>query len=132
MRRSVIRGGFASLALLASLLPDVAAAQISAGPPNRLVDLVEVTEHDQQVDLAVQFNCSMRYVTHLPASEGSELHVQLLPLGDCGINALGQIVPEVPPVSDDSGVLLSARLESDAPGQVTLLLRWRKPEQFVI
>lgn len=132
MRRSVIRGGLASLALLTCLLPDIAAAQISAGPPSRLVDLVEATEHDQQVDLVVQFNCSMRYVTHLPASEGSELHVQLLPLGDCGISPLGQIVPEVPPVSDDSGVLLSARLESDAPGQVTLLLRWRKPEQFVI
>ena len=49
-------------------------AQIST-QPTRLVDLVEVSAHDEQIDLAVQFNCSMRYVTHLPASEGSDLRV---------------------------------------------------------
>jgi hypothetical protein len=100
--------------------------------PSRLVDLVEVSAHDEQIDVAVQFNCSMRYVTHLPASEGSELRVQLLPMGDCGLSPFAQIVPEVPPVSDDTGTVVSARLESEAPGQVSLLLGFRAVQQFVI
>jgi tetratricopeptide (TPR) repeat protein len=132
MPRSVTRRSLATLVMLAMLLPGITPAQISAGPLNRLVDLVEATAHDEQVDLAVQFNCSIRYVTHLPASEGSEVRIQLLPLGDCGLNAFSQVVPEVPPVSDEAGVLSSARLESEAPGQVTLLLAFRKVEQFVI
>jgi len=128
MRRSVTRY---AIAALAGLLSEGALAQISA-QPSRLVDLVEVSAHDEQIDLAVQFNCSMRYVTHLPASEGSELRVQLLPLGDCGLSPLAQIVPEVPPVSDDTGTVVSTRLESEAPGQVSLLLSFRAIQQFVI
>src|SRR3977135_1072701 len=132
MPHSVIRHSFLALAILAQLLSGAARAQISTGTPDRLVDLVEVTAHEEQIDLAVQFNCSMRYVTHLPASEGSELRVQLLPLGDCGLSRFAQIDPEVPPGSDDTGTVASARLESEAPGQVTLLLAFRATQQFVI
>src|SRR6266702_5064019 len=131
MRRSVTRQAIAAIAMLAGLLSGRALAQIST-QPTRLVDLVEVSAHDEQIDLAVQFNCSMRYVTHLPASEGSELRVQLLPLGDCGLSPFAQVVPEVPPVSDETGTVVSARLESEAPGQVSLLLGFRAVQQFVI
>jgi tetratricopeptide (TPR) repeat protein len=132
MPHSVIRHSFLALAILAQLLSGAARAQISTGTPDRLVDLVEVTAHEEQIDLAVQFNCSMRYVSHLPASEGSEVRIQLLPMGDCGTNPFSQVVPEMPPVSDETGILVSARLESEAPGQVTLLLGFRAVEQFVI
>src|SRR5882724_10171482 len=128
MRRSVTRY---AIAALAGLLSEGALAQIST-QPSRLVDLVEVSAHDEQIDLAVQFNCSMRYVTHLPASEGSELRIQLLPTGDCGLSPLAQVVPEVPPVSDETGTVVSARMESEAPGQVSLLLGFRAIQQFVI
>src|ERR1700730_2889739 len=131
MPRSVTRQAIAAVALLADLLSGRALAQISP-QPTRLVDVVEVSAHEEQIDLAVQFNCSMRYVTHLPASEGSEVRIQLLPMGDCGTNPFSQVVPEVPPVSDETGILVSARLESEAPGQVTLLLGFRAVEQFVI
>jgi len=134
MPRSVTRQtitAIAAIAVLAVLLSGRALAQISA-QPTRLVDLVEVNAHDEQIDLAIQFNCSMRYVTHIPASEGSELRVQLLPMGDCGLSPLAQIVPEVPPVSDETGTVVSARLESEAPGQVSLLLAFRSVQQFVL
>jgi tetratricopeptide (TPR) repeat protein len=131
MPRSVTRQAIAAIAVLAVLLSGRALAQISP-QPTRLVDLMEVSAHEEQIDLAVQFNCSMRYVTHIPASEGSELRVQLLPLGDCGLSPLAQIVPEVPPVSDETGTVVSARLESEAPGQVSLLLGFRSIQQFVI
>src|ERR1700736_5522733 len=132
MPHSVIRHSILALAILAQLLPVAARAQISTGTPDRLVDVVEVSAHEEQIDLAVQFNCSMRYVTHLPASESSGLRVLLLPMGDCGLSPLAQIVPEVPPVSDETGTVVSARLESEAPGQVSLLLAFRAIQQFVI
>lgn len=115
-----------------SLLPGLCLGQIGGAQPSRLIDLVEVTPRDEQTDIVIQFNCSMRYVTHLPATEGSELRVQLLPAPDCGLSPLSQIVPEVPPVSDESGVVQSARLESDAPGQVSLLIGFRALQQYVI
>src|SRR4051794_10939529 len=132
MVRSVIRPAIALLAAFASVLSVGVRAQIGGQVPVRLVDLVEVSAHDEQIDIAVQFNCSMRYVTHLPASEGSELRIQLLPTGDCGTNRFSQIVPEVPPVSDDSGVLSSVRLESEVPGQVSLLLAFKSVQKYVI
>jgi tetratricopeptide (TPR) repeat protein len=132
MARSVTSHAITLLGALASVLSIGARAQVGMPAPQRLVDLVEVSAHDEQTDVAVQFNCSLRYVTHLPATEGSELRIQLLPMGDCGTNAFSQIVPEVPPVSDDSGVLASARLESEAPGQVSLLLAFTSVQQFVI
>ena len=36
----------------------------------RFVDLIELSDHDDQADIAIRFNCSMRYITHLPASPG--------------------------------------------------------------
>src|SRR3984893_14674867 len=131
MPRSATRQAIAAIAVLAGLISGRAQAQMSPQPA-RLVDVVEVSAHEEQIDLAVQFNCSMRYVTHLPASEGSELRVQLLPMGDCGLSPFAQIVPEVPPVSDETGTVTSARLESEAPGQVSLLLGFRAVQQYVI
>src|SRR5215831_13335343 len=70
---------FALLALAAALLP-VANVRAQIGPGTvRFVDVIELTDHDDQADITVQFNCSVRYITHLPASEGTELRVQLQP-----------------------------------------------------
>src|SRR3979411_2375887 len=104
MPRSVTRQAIVAIALLADLLSGRALAQISP-QPTRLVALVEARPHDERVDVAVQFNCSMRYVTHLPASEGSELRVQLLPMGDCGLSRFAQIDQEGPPVSEHTGTV---------------------------
>jgi len=74
MARSNTRRQLCALALgsLSALLAGSALAQTAMQPPQRLVDVVEVTDHDDQVDLAIQFNCSMRYLTHVPASEGAD------------------------------------------------------------
>jgi hypothetical protein len=133
MRRSGIelRRCGTCLGLLATLGVGVASAQIS-GPPQRLVDVIEVSEGTGQVDLTVVFNCSMRFVTNLPASQGSELHIQLVPLTDCGVNPFGQIASENPPLSGGAGIVTAARVESLAPGQITLTLAFKKSERFVL
>ncbi|MBV8307261.1 MAG: SPOR domain-containing protein, partial [Gammaproteobacteria bacterium] len=119
------------LGLLAALGVGVASAQMSTSP-QRLVDVIEVSDREGQVDLTVVFNCSMRFVTNLPASEGSEVHIQLVPLSDCGVNPFGQVPTENPPLSGGAGIVTTARLEAMAPGQVTLTLRFKKSEHFVL
>jgi len=118
---------------LAVMTTSLAYGQIGpGGVPGRLVDIVEVTDHDDQVDISVQFNCSVRYVTHLPASEGSEIRVQLQPLPDCGIPLGRPVASEIPPISGAGGLVTSVRVDSDVPGQITLVFTLKKSEQFVI
>jgi len=133
MRRSSVefRRRGTVVGLLALLGAGIASAQMPTGP-QRLVDVIEVSDRDGQVDLTVVFNCSMRFVTNLPASEGSEVHIQLVPLADCGVNPFGQIPSEIPSLSGGAGIVTAARVESLAPGQITLTLSFKKTERFVL
>jgi tetratricopeptide (TPR) repeat protein len=104
--------------------------------PSRLIDLVDVDEHETQVDITLQFNCSLHYTGHTPASEGSEVRLRLRPDRDCGTTgsmaAAGEIPTEIPPISGPRGIVTSARLESSLGNEVTLTLTWAKPERFVL
>ena len=133
MRRSSVelRRSGTFMGLLAALGVGVASAQLTSGPL-RLVDVIEVSDREGQVDLTVVFSCSMRFVTNLPASEGKEVHIQLVPLSDCGVNPFGQIPAEMPPLSGGAGIITAARVESLAPGQITLTLNFKKSERFVL
>jgi tetratricopeptide (TPR) repeat protein len=135
MRLSSIRGAAASLGflLMAALGSSPAAlAQITGAAPARFVDVIEVEDHDDQADIVVQFTCSLRYITHQPASEGKELRIQLQPLGDCQLANGGQVLGELPPVSGGAHIVDAARVESDVPGQVTLVFDFRKNEHYVL
>ena len=118
--------------LVAALAAATAGAQFSTTGPARLVDVIEVSDHEDQVDLTMVFNCSMRFITNLPASEGREVHIQLAPGADCRMSPLAQIAPEAPPLSGGAGIVSAARLDSLAPGQVTLTLDFKKSERFVL
>lgn len=109
-----------------------ALAQFSPQGVTRLIEVIEVSEHEDQAELTMVFNCSMRFVNSVPSSEGREVHIQLAPLPDCGVGPLSQISSEVLPVSGGSGILLAGRLESLAPGQVTLTLTFARSERFVL
>jgi hypothetical protein len=63
-----------------------ALAQFATGTNTRLVNVIEISDHEDPVDLTVIFNCSMRFITNLPASEGKEVRIQLAPLPDCGLS----------------------------------------------
>ena len=109
-----------------------APAQVIGAGPNRLVSVIDISEHEDQVDLTMVFNCSMRFVNNLPASEGKEVRIQLAPLPDCGLSPLALVATETPPVLGGAGIVRSARMEGIAPGQVTLTFTFLKSEQFVI
>ncbi|MBS0365037.1 MAG: SPOR domain-containing protein [Proteobacteria bacterium] len=121
------------LLLAAGLLAAVSApAQIIGRAPLRLVNGIDVAELDDMVLLTMVFNCSMRFLSNLPASEGKEVRIQLGPLADCGLSPLALVATETPPLLGGAGIVSGARLEGIAPGQVTLTLAFARPEQFVI
>ena len=130
---SAVRGLCRLLLLCAALLTGAPVlAQLTGAGPNRLVSVIDVSEHEDQVDLTMVFNCSMRFVNNLPASEGKEVRIQLAPLPDCGLSPLALVATETPPVLGGAGVVRSTRMEGIAPGQVTLTVTFVKNEQYVI
>ncbi len=131
MRASVIESRHWRALLLIAIAP-AAHAQFSPLSVPRLADVVQVDQNDERTDVTMLFNCSVRLITAIPASEGSEVHIQLAPGSDCGMSPVGQIAPESPPISGGGAILLAARLESLAPGQVTLTLSFARSERFVI
>src|SRR5437763_5895189 len=134
MRRSIAERRLCRLALilLAALGARGALAQLPMSRPTRLVNVIEVNDHKDQVDLTMVFNCSMRFITSLPASEGRQVHIQLAPMPDCGVSQLSQLLAETPPVSGGANIITAARVDSMAPGQITLTLDFKKSERFVI
>src|SRR6516162_10297456 len=117
---------------LAALAAGNVCAQIAAVGPSRLVDVIQVDDHENQVDITMVFNCSMRFVTNVPANEGKEVHIQLVPLGDCRVSSFGQIASENPPLSGGANIVTGARVQSLGPGQITVTLSFGKKERFVI
>jgi tetratricopeptide (TPR) repeat protein len=134
MRRSDAWRRAATLTVLlwGSLAGGRGLAQIPAQPPARLIDVVEVEDHGTQVDITVNFNCSMRYLTHLPATHGNRLTIELQPLPDCRLEPLSRILGEIPPLSGARRVVSSVHLDSEAPGRVSLTLELAADEQFVL
>lgn len=104
--------------------------------PSRLVDVIDIDERGNRVDITLQFNCSLRYAGHTPASEGLELRLRLRPDRDCGAagspSAAGEVPAEIPPISGPRGILSTARLEASLGGEATLTLSFAKPEAFVL
>jgi Outer membrane lipoprotein/SPOR domain len=141
------RLGVALLALSSALLAHGQAPTLRPGlpvaqTPSRLVDVIDIDEHDNQVNITLQFNCSLHYAGHSPTSEGTELRLRLRPDRDCGaaastsaggsLSASDEVPTEIPPISGPRGILSTARLESSLGGEVTLTLSFSKPEAFVL
>ena len=127
-----LAAGFGIALFAAFGLGHAAIAQISGAGPGRFVDIVELNDHDDQADIVVQFTCSLRYLTHQPAAESKELRIQLQPQGDCQLTPGTQIAGELPPLSGGEHIIDAARVESDVPGQVTLVFNFRKSERYVL
>ena len=129
MRSTNTRTVLAAAALLLAL----GLSPVRAQTPARLIDVIDIDEHESQVDVTLQFSCALHYAGHTPASEGPEVQLRLRPDRNCGIPASGaSLASEIPPISGPRGILSSARLESSLGGEVTLTLTWSKPESFVL
>jgi tetratricopeptide (TPR) repeat protein len=130
--------------LLTALAPGFVAAQgrgigrpqLQPQGPAKLIEVIDIDERESQVDVTLQFNCSLHYAGHSPASEGPEVRLRLRIDRDCGVTgslaAGGEITTEIPPISGPRGIVAAARLESSLGGEVTLTLTWAKSESFVL
>lgn len=115
--------------MLAPLLSIWAATPGHAQVPARLVDEVGVSEQGGYVAVTVLFGCTVRYVSHSPASSGETVRVRLVPGDDCGSPAAGWTVP---PALDERGVIRSLDVERTLATDVDLRIRWSAHEQFVL
>jgi hypothetical protein len=95
----------------------------------RLVDAIDATGRGDQVDISIVFGCSLRYVSHMPASEGDSLLLRFTPQSDCGnlAGALGSMPPLV-------AVQAVRSIEANQPvlNQVEILVQFAKSERYVL
>jgi hypothetical protein len=111
-------------ALLACASP-VALGQVNG----RLVEDVGVSEQRGYVAVTIVFGCTLRYVSHTPASSGDTVQVRLSAGPDCGTSP----VDPLPPVSVGiKGTVRSLDVVRPFGSDVELRIGWTHPEQFVL
>ena len=119
--------------LVAAALPGVpaAAAPPAAAPSGPLVQFIDAHENGDNVDISIEFACSMRYVANNPASHGASTKITLRLGPDCG-NPFGVFPPELPLVGGGGDLVTGARVDSLVPGEITLELDWSRSLDFVM
>ncbi len=120
-------GAFGALAFVLAMVCGNAQAQA----PIRLIDFVEANDGERNVDVQVQFNCSVRYMSHDPLDFGTKVRIRLRLGQDCGVGTR-PIAGELPTVGGDSRLVRTARLEEAGPSDAAMILEWSRDYNFVI
>ena len=97
----------------------VVPATADALPNGPLVQFIDTHESEVHADISIEFTCSARYVTNLPASHGTSTTITLRLGPDCGTQ-LGLVPPELPLVGGGGQLVTGARLDSVVPGEYKL------------
>src|SRR5512145_410491 len=103
----------------AALCAAALAAAPAFGQSLRIMDAVDAVRTPTHIDVAVLFNCDVRYVTHSPASQGEEVHVRITLGDDCGTPHSETLPP--PP---DGEVVRSIELSALLANDVDVAVRW--------
>jgi len=95
----------------------------------RLVEDVGASEQRGYVAVTVLFGCTLRYVSHTPASSGDTVQVRLSAGPDCGSpsNAISQ-----PLTVGAGGFVRSVDVVRPFGTDVEMRISWARPEQFII
>ncbi len=104
-------------------------AATQAQVAGRLVEEVGVSEQRDYVAVTVLFACTLRYVSHTPASSGDSVRVRLVPQPECGAPSAGW---SAPPLVEGRGVVRSIEVDRSLGTNVELLIQWSRAEQFVL
>jgi hypothetical protein len=107
-------------------------AAARAQPAGRLIDIIDAVRRDDHVNINIQFSCSMRYITHLPANSGAETQFRFRPGTDCGLGSALSGVNELPSLAGVEEYMKEFRVDSGAPGEVNLTVTWRKESTYVV
>jgi tetratricopeptide (TPR) repeat protein len=107
-----------------------------AAPPSSplvgpIVQFIDTQELEDHAEIAIQFACSVNYVSNTPISHGSSTTIKLRLGPDCGTQ-LGPRPPELPLIGGGGQLVTGARVDSMLPGEITLELTWSRPLDFVM
>ncbi|MEZ5458499.1 MAG: SPOR domain-containing protein [Steroidobacteraceae bacterium] len=100
----------------------------SAQVPGRVIDFVELSPNQRHVDVLVQFNCPIRYLTHAPLDAGSAVRIRLRPGAECG----SVLRSEQAPVGGQPALVRVAELVENAPGELLLTLEFTRELHYVL
>jgi hypothetical protein len=126
MPASIDRRGAACAALLV-LLCRTAAAQIG-GP---LLDGVDSSDGERNVNVFVQLRCSARYLSQNPQARGESVTVRLRLGPDCGPEISTRLT-ERSASAGTSTVVRGVRIEQMVPGEIELTIDWKGEHAFVL
>ena len=108
-----------------AVLSTIAHAQSSV----RLVEDVGASEQRDYVAVTLVFGCTLRYISHTPASTGDAVQVRLSAGPDCG-PATSNI--SQPLTTGASGFVRSVEAVRPFGSDVEMRIAWNRAEQFVI
>ncbi len=97
---------------------------------NRVIDDIDISVHTGYVDVSLLFACGLRYLNHMPSSEGEQVRVRMAPQSGCLLSGDSISTPPVPTVA--RSVLLSVDLDRPVSSEVDITLRWKKRERFLV
>jgi tetratricopeptide (TPR) repeat protein len=98
----------------------------------RVIDIIDAVAHDDHVNINIQFNCTMRYISHMPANVGTETQIRFRPGPDCGLGAAFSGISDLPSLAGVQDYVKELRVEDGAPGEVNVLLTWQKQSTYVM
>ena len=122
-----MRPGIRLLLAASAVLANLAATPLRA--QGRIVEDVVASEQRGYVSVTLLFSCSMRYLSHTPATDGEALQVRFSAGPDCGRTSASE--PQ-PLLAGAAGFVRSVDVVRPFGSEVQVRIGWSKPETFVL
>lgn len=118
----------ASLRLrLVALCALLIVAPLARSQALRIMDSLDVARTLTHIDVAVIFNCDIRYGSHSPGSEGEEVRIRITLAGNCaGAGTRGETLPS------DGDIVRSIELSPLLADDVFIVVHWFREEKFAV
>src|SRR5882672_6664121 len=115
--------------LCAALLMCAGTATAQIGGP--LLDAVDSSDGERNVNVFVQLRCSARYLSQNPQDHGSSVTVHLRLGADCGPEITTRMT-ERAASGGTSTIVRGVRIEQMMPGEIELTVEWQGSHTFVL
>lgn len=115
-------------ALIAALL---CAGTVQAQIGGPLLDAVDSSDGDRNVNVFVQLRCSAQYVGQNPQDHGTSVTVKLRLGADCGAEVANRMT-ERSAGGGGSSIVRGVRIEQTIPGEVEVTIDWNGLHAFVL
>ncbi|MCX7053614.1 MAG: SPOR domain-containing protein [Proteobacteria bacterium] len=122
-----MRSGLRLLLAASAVLCNLAATPLWA--QGRIIEDVVASEQRGYVSVTLLFSCSMRYMSHTPATDGNALQVRFSAGPDCGRATASE--PQ-PLLAGAAGYVRSIDVVRPFGSDVQVLIGWSRSETFVL